>query len=567
MKDILFVNVYDHIKKQGFEPPIGLISLSETLDNIGMESEIMDFQYMYNRGEFQLPRNMNEYISKMCSCILEKGIRLISFYTMCSNLHIVVRVAEVLKKQDSSLLIGVGGPQATVTADAIMERYSWIDFVGLGEGETSIQSIVNIMHSEKSREDGIAIKGLVYRNKHGIVNGGLPEMIENLDELPILRYKGFDISGLDSLSLDVGRGCPFSCTFCSTKSFWKRRYRIKSPSRLVSEMEYYYNNFQIKQFSLQHDMLTADKDAVLKLCDLLKQKKLDITWVCSARIDMLDTALVQEMLSAGCVGVFIGIESGSQEIQRKINKNLDLHKTTENIIRFSNMGLNMALSFIYGFPEETEKDIEDTLQYIYKLVQYAPAVKKRLQLHRLSFFAGTELTIQNFHMLEYDITQNHTMSYSSDRIYSADELPKGIFPHFYKLKTNYINEFADLDNFVMLIMLKTLKGYEGTYKTLVGSQDLSLIELYRKYARYEKESGFYKKVGFYNVADMDEKAVLEEFYRFVKSTWSDTPIATVTEIEHEINRYMYSENCDERLLWSEVDYLRVKKYGCLKVSA
>lgn len=461
MKDILFVNICDYIKDRGFELPIGLLSLSETLDDMGIESEVMDFQYMYTQGKFSLPRNMKEYISNMCSCILAKGIRLIAFYTMCSNLHIVVKVAEVLKEQDSSLIIGVGGPQATVTAEAIMKKYSWIDFVVLGEGETSIRSIVFTMLSKKNREDGIAIKGLMYRNANGIIDGGLPEMIENLDRLPLLKYKGFDIRGLDSLSLDVGRGCPFSCTFCSTKSFWKRHYRIKSPDRLVYEMEYYYDNYKIKQFSLQHDMLTADKEAVLKLCNLLKQKKLGITWVCSARIDMLDEMLVEEMLSAGCVGVFIGIESGSQEIQRKISKNLDLRKVSENITQFSHMGLNMALSFIYGFPEETEKDIEDTLQYIYTLSTYAPMVKKRLQLHRLSFFAGTELTNQNFHLLEYDETQNHTMSYSADRIYSAEELPKEIYPHFYRLKNNHIYEFDNLDKFVMLMVLKTLKGYEN----------------------------------------------------------------------------------------------------------
>ena len=101
-----------------------------------------------------------------------------------------------------------------------MAKYQYIDFIGIGEGENSIINIYKkLIHI---KDDKNIVNGLVYRIGNEIIDGGEPKLLQDLDDLPMLEYEGFNISSNKCLPIDVGRGCPFSCSFCSTQKFWKK---------------------------------------------------------------------------------------------------------------------------------------------------------------------------------------------------------------------------------------------------------------------------------------------------------------------------------------------------------
>lgn len=85
------------------------------------------------------------------------------------------------------------------------------------------------------------VNGLAARNNGNIFINKNKCLVDDLDKLPYVDYSLLeDIDIKKQVNIDVGRGCPFSCTFCSTSIFWKRRYRLKSKERLIEEMELEY---------------------------------------------------------------------------------------------------------------------------------------------------------------------------------------------------------------------------------------------------------------------------------------------------------------------------------------
>ncbi|HTV81878.1 MAG TPA: radical SAM protein [Acidobacteriaceae bacterium] len=84
---------------------------------------------------------------------------------------------------------------------------------------------------------------------------------------------------------------------------------------------------------------------------------------CSARTDCVDDELIRLMYRAGCRGIFFGVEMGSPRMQRLIHKNLDLEDAAARIRRTTSVGMGSTVSLITGFPEETEQDVKQTVQF------------------------------------------------------------------------------------------------------------------------------------------------------------------------------------------------------------
>ena len=147
----------------------------------------------------------------------------------------------------------------------------------------------------------------------------------NLETLPIIEFPSELLKKVREIPIEVGRGCPFECTFCSTSHFWKKKFRLKSINKIISEI-IHYANFGFATFNFIHDLFTLDKVFIVEFCTELIKSNLNIKWGCSARLDTLDEELIKLMSKAGCTGIYIGLETYSQSLQSKIKKNLTLTK-------------------------------------------------------------------------------------------------------------------------------------------------------------------------------------------------------------------------------------------------
>ena len=144
---------------------------------------------------------------------------------------------------------------------------------------------------------------------------------------------------------------------------------MRSALSVVTEIVFLAGVYGIKEFHISDDNFTTDKNRALEICDRLIDLKLDIIWACSngIRVDFVTQELLDKMKQAGCYRVAFGIESGSPEILKNINKNITLDKIENAVKMAKKSGLITVGFFMVGNYGETDKTINETIRFIRKI--------------------------------------------------------------------------------------------------------------------------------------------------------------------------------------------------------
>jgi len=445
-------------------PQLGLLSLHNRLKH-EFDVEIADFDNMHYTKDFNYDDDVNVTIKKMAEYLAEKNALIYGFYTICNSYPITVLTAKALKEIKPDAKIIFGGPQASLTAKESLKAFDFIDAIGLSEAETYICDFVRELKS--GRENFAKIKGICYRGIDGIISTELPKLLKSselskmsmVDTLKDCNLK-YTNTGTKSFQIEGGRGCPFSCTFCSTKAFWRRNYRIRSVKSLIGEMKELHAQYGYNKFSLEHDFFTMNIDYLHEFCKELIKEDLKYTWGCSSRIDNLSYDSIELMKKAGCIGVFVGLETGSEKMQGSLQKNINIADAIEKIIYIKNMGICVTVSFIYGFPDETVEDFADTMHVVDKLLLNNI---RTLQLHKYIPLPKTkelEKVAERLRFNEKDI--NFSMYRSSINPQSVIDLIKQhpeIFPQFYTFDSEVRSKFRRIDFLMFFLVIVYKEGY------------------------------------------------------------------------------------------------------------
>ena len=174
---------------------------------------------------------------------------------------------------------------------------------------------------------------------------------------------------------------------------------MKSPKRIVDDMQYFQGKFGIRSFSFAHDAFTVNKKLVSEVCDEILARGLDVTWKCTTRVDCVDEDLIVKMKRAGLRQIELGVESGSERMQKLIRKNLDIGQVRRVVGLLQKHKLRVMLLFMYGFPEETEEDLAQTLDLMFDMMDSGVEL---LNLSYCHFSPGTDMTRQYFDALVLD---------------------------------------------------------------------------------------------------------------------------------------------------------------------
>ncbi len=417
--------------------PIGLLNVAQTFSDCGIESSILDIPW----EEYEISKKQNySAVDRIIKEIQKNKADYLGFYTRCDILPSVISLARQIKHALPDKLIILGGPGATFVDTEILHYFPEIDLVLRGEGETVIQ---NLIDSGGLNNDLYAACGITYRGENGIVRNESQALIKDLNCLPVPDYRYIpQYQGCGTLvSIEAGRGCPYNCTFCSTSVFWDRNYRTKQPKRIVEEMANAVRFFHTTRINLIHDNLIVSKKFAVELTQEIRNRLPDVKWRCSGRVDLLDEDIIINLLSSGCENIFLGIETGSQRLQRVIKKNLNLEIAEKNIRLCNKHGLRCWVSFIIGFPEEKEEDMEQTLGLALKFRQYSCI--SLAQVHWLSPDPGSDLHSSHRDKLQF----TNSLSDHAASVRGLCEVEKElvvnyptVFSSFYDLSTNQVNQ-------------------------------------------------------------------------------------------------------------------------------
>jgi radical SAM superfamily enzyme YgiQ (UPF0313 family) len=346
----------DPLLMQAFVP-VGLLSLKATADRAALDSEIRvtEVNSLINAGTIP---NDDDFYDHLVDAILDPDDVLVGLMTDADSLHHTLVIAELLKRRSPKTLVCLGGPASSPIGRLVLETFPSVDFVVRGEGEIAFVELVRTL-LRGERPSGV--QGLTWRDGNRVVESAERGVVENLDELPIPAFDAYDTASDAPLYMDIGRGCPFECSFCGTAPFWKRKYRMKSIDRILQEMILVRDRYGRRHVNFSHDVFTCDRDWTRRFCDRLVETKLGMTWTCSTRTDIIDPDLLGKMAMAGCVEIYYGIESGSQAVQSQIRKNLDLDRAREIVWSTAAAGIHPITGFIVGYPMETFDTLRETI--------------------------------------------------------------------------------------------------------------------------------------------------------------------------------------------------------------
>jgi hypothetical protein len=332
---------------------------------------------------------------------------------------------------------------------ATLRAFPSVDIIVRGEADDTFPTLLqHLAHPESAWQQ---LGGITFRRGGEIVRNPNAPVVENLDRLPLpafdldsrLRQRG-------GVHLEIGRGCPFACTFCSTNDFFRRNFRLKSPARMVGDMSAINKEYGLRYFSLVHDMYTIDRKEVIAFCEAMLAGGERLTWGCSARTDCIDDELLALMAAAGCTGIFFGIETGSQRLQQVINKKLDLVEAKERIGCADRHGINTTVALIAGFPEETRDDLRDTMHFFVDSLRY-DHVEPQCSL--LAPLAATPIYEQHRDHLIFDdlFSDMSHQSWQQDPVEAAlIKAHPDVFPNFYAVPMTHLTrrEVKEVVDFV-----------------------------------------------------------------------------------------------------------------------
>jgi radical SAM superfamily enzyme YgiQ (UPF0313 family) len=286
-----------------------------------------------------------------------------------------VRTLIQLVKEVSNIPVVIGGPQPTIVPEFTL-RYTGSDFAVLGEGEKTIIELARAVNSGKNSFQDI--KGLAFsqRDKKIVVNPGR-EFTPDLDSISLPAWKYISpakynlqpaltpVKERPIAPLITTRGCPYKCNFCGGPLMWKRSFRMRSAKNIVDEIELLMNEYGVRQIFLSDDNFTLQKSHAVSMCKEILSRRIKISWACpnGIRVDKVDDELLGYMREAGCYLVGFGIESGSQAILDRAQKQLNLSRVAEVVKMAKKHGIMTYGFFIIGLLGETKKTIRETIDF------------------------------------------------------------------------------------------------------------------------------------------------------------------------------------------------------------
>ncbi|MEQ8170102.1 MAG: radical SAM protein [Candidatus Eremiobacterota bacterium] len=454
----------------------GLLSLATVLKQKGYDVEILSFTYLFTQKIIDYSPDQMKKLEIMCDFIINKKPDIVGFTTMCNSFHNSLLLAELIKKRDDKIKIILGGPQTSVFPERILKEFAFIDLICYGEGENKIEAIIKgIEHNDLT-----SVPGIVYRENNLIRRNEDNGMVRNLDELPELDYDLIPyFSELIKISIHTGRGCPYKCVFCSTSNFWQRKYRTKSIEGICKEIETVKKKLKKDDlfFEFTNDNICVDYNFFTGLCKALKE--INIDWMCYVRLDSLDEELIKHMSDSGCKIVFIGMETGSPSMQKYTGKNLNLERVDYVIDNLLKYKIRPIISFISGFPDETEEDLALTLNMFYKLLKKGVY---RCDLHSACVLSGTKLYDDcKERLVLKDIYSNISDSVNFPVAHSFVKENKDLFPHLYTIEGSLTDKYPFLEKFCSFLICGLYRLFPDTIDLFLKAFNNDMLLFYKDF--------------------------------------------------------------------------------------
>lgn len=450
MMKITFLNPPQTNSKYKFlgvvAPSLGIGYMAAVLEQNGYDVDVLDssaLELTYDEiGEEILKRNPD----------------IVSISALTPTIGVALDSADKIKQVKPDTIVVLGGYHPTFEFKSVLEEPS-VDIVVRGEGEYTLLDLVETLEKGGDLKD---VEGLAFYEDDKLILTPDRPVIEDLDELPFPAFHLFPMEKYRILNISTNvatiittRGCPMQCSFCSSAALHGHKLRRRSYMNVVDEVEVRLREQNIDTIAFMDDTFTLNKRFVRDFCAEIKRRNLKFWWGCTSRVDTLDEELLQTMKDAGCITIFIGVESADQQMLEKMNKNITVSKTEKAFKLARKVGIRTIASCVIGMPEDTKESIKRTIEFVKKL-------NPNYALYSLATpYPGTRFYNETFKKNLINIKDWSKYTLLNPVLETVDctskelrSLQKDAFIKFY-LRPNYLIRQVSQDGF---ILLKTIFG-------------------------------------------------------------------------------------------------------------
>ena len=361
MTDILLSHGYflfeDEKEQQIMKPyaPLGLLYLSAWLKQAGFNVEIFDTTFSARA----------DFIRR-----LESGSGVLGLYTNLITRASILNVIEHAKKLGWTIVLG--GPESANYANEYLERGA--DVIVIGEGELTMSQLLPQLdsHGPHRLHD---VNGVVFRDEDGlVVRTAEQEKIADLDSIPFPDRDSIDQQqyidvwrthhNSGSVNLITARGCPYKCRWCSHAVFGFT-HRRRSVLNCANEVEHIRDRFQPDQVWYADDVFTINHRWLYEYAAELGRRNIHLPFETITRADrMMDDRVLETLASMGCYRVWIGSESGSQQILDRMERGVTAEQVQWACAAAKRHGIQVGMFLMWGYDGETIADIEATVEHV-----------------------------------------------------------------------------------------------------------------------------------------------------------------------------------------------------------
>lgn len=348
-------------------PPINLIFLGTVAKELGVDVDIIPEHYSFAEVEKGLH-------------VFKPDIVGITFMSM--TYHNLSRLLRIVKSACPSSTVVVGGYHNTIYPEDVLIQNPEVDCGFVGEADRTFADFLRMFMENGNKIPSAdvlkSIPGLALRDQSGraFLSAEGPN-IENLDELPFLDFDllpGYFSIYLPAVNrhflaspqamLITTRGCPYACTFCG-RQLLGRSIRSHSNQYKIDMIKGLVKDHGVKSILFGDEFMTYNKKETILFCEMLIKEKLNhINWVCSARVNNIDDEFCEALKAAGCIQLSFGLETGSNEILKRLKKNATAEQAAKALKCCRKSGLMSFGNIMLGCPGETEGTLQETYDFV-----------------------------------------------------------------------------------------------------------------------------------------------------------------------------------------------------------
>lgn len=372
MADVLLTHSYHlpydrkQVRKMQPYPPLGTLYAASVLRQHGISVAVFDSMLEEPESGFRnaLRRNNPNIVA-----IYEDDFNFLT--KMCLTRMREVAFSMIDEARQSGARVIVHGSDATDHAIDYLRH--GCEFVLVGEAEHSLLQVVNAI---RNGGDGRQVPGVATLQRDGT-----NEVFEKCTPAPARPFAGFPLPARDlidirkyreawraahgtfSLNLIASRGCPFRCNWCA-KPIFGDNFHARPAAEVAEEMRFLKEIYGAQHLWFADDIFALNRHWTQQLALEVKKRDAAVPFKIQARADLLTPETVQSLQRAGCVEVWMGVESGSQKILDAMDKGLQVEEVVSARQNLHREGIRACYFLQFGYPGETWEDIQKTVALV-----------------------------------------------------------------------------------------------------------------------------------------------------------------------------------------------------------